>query len=78
LKLTKVQKHEAQRHQFIRCGGSQSGAAWRAGAGDCRFVAVVCAAAGGISATESGKAKITDLRMRLTTPPPVSHRNIRL
>jgi hypothetical protein len=36
-------------------------------------VAVVCAAAGGISATKSGDTKINDLRMRLTTPPPVSH-----
>jgi hypothetical protein len=37
---------------------------------------VVCAAAGGISATKSGNPKIIDLRMRLTTPLPVSYRNI--
>jgi hypothetical protein len=36
-------------------------------------VAVVCAAAGGVSATNSGNTKINDLTMRLTTPPPVSH-----
>jgi hypothetical protein len=36
-------------------------------------VAVVCAAAGGMSVTKSGDTKINDLRMRLTTPPPVSH-----
>jgi hypothetical protein len=36
-------------------------------------VAVVCAEAGGISATKIGTAKINDLRIGLTTPPPVSH-----
>jgi hypothetical protein len=36
----------------------------------------VCATAGGINDTTSGNIKITDLRMRLTTPPPVFHHNI--
>jgi hypothetical protein len=36
-------------------------------------VAVVCAAAGGTNAPKSGNTKINDLRIRLTTPPPVSH-----
>ena len=36
-------------------------------------VVVVCAEAGGISATRSGNIKIKDVRMRLTIPPPVSY-----
>ena len=36
-------------------------------------VVVVCAEAGGISATRSGNLKIKDVRMRLTIPPPVSY-----
>jgi hypothetical protein len=35
-------------------------------------VPVVCAAAGRTSPTKGGNAKINDLRMRLTIPPPVS------
>jgi hypothetical protein len=34
---------------------------------------VVCAEAAAINATKSGNTKINDLRIGLTTPPPVSH-----